>query len=187
VANKRKCRHCKNYFHREDGIIVPVGFYCCIEHAREHTRPKAKAITIKRNKIAKEATKERLKTKTEWLDELQTLVNKYVRFRDADNGCISCDKDKHWTGQWHCSHYVSRGASAFLRFNLWNMHKSCSACNGHKSGNICEYTPKLIDKIGQEKYDWLMSNKSNVVRYDVDYIKRAKVIVRKAIKRIIIK
>jgi hypothetical protein len=51
------------------------------------------------------------------------------------------------------------------------------------SGNIGEYTPRLIEKIGQDNYDWLDAHKSNVKSYDIEWIKRAIKICRKAVKR----
>jgi len=128
--------------------------------------------------------KERIKTKAQWLSELQSLVNRYVRLRDHADGCISCDKTNAWGGQWHASHYYSRGHSSALRFNLWNIHKSCSVCNSHLSGNIGNYTPRLINKIGKDRANWLELHKSDKSEFDVDWIKRAIRVARKAIKRI---
>ena len=184
LSNKLKCRYCGKYSDRTTGIKVNLGFYCSYAHATSDGIRKA---NITRNKEAKASLRVRrnnLKTLTEYCDELQILVNKYVRLRDVNEGCISCDKDKYWSGQWHCSHYIPRGVSSFLRFNLWNMHKSCSVCNNYKSGNIGDYTPRLIEKIGQEKYDWIIANKYTLSSFDIDYIIRAKKIVRKAIKRV---
>jgi hypothetical protein len=127
--------------------------------------------------------KRKVKTKTKWLAEFQALFNKYVRLRDSHLGCISCDKTKDWQGQWHASHYYSRGHSSSLRFNLWNVHKSCSVCNSHLSGNIGEYTPAIIEKIGRGRFDYLLSHKSDITSFDIDWLERAIKITRKAIKR----
>ena len=35
------------------------------------------------------------------------------------------------------------------------MWKQCSPCNNHLSANLTEYRKVLIDKIGQEKVEWL--------------------------------
>ena len=184
MGNSRKvCKFCKAYTKVDTGVQHPVGYFCSQEHA-------IKWMFEKRNKSAKlvakkqhKADKERIKPKAKWLAELQTLVNKYVRLRDAGDGCISCDKPASWGGQWHASHYHSRGHSSQLRFNLWNIHKGCSVCNSHLSGNIGQYTPRLIEKIGQEKVCWMEANKSQPKSYEIEYIKRAIKIARKAIKR----
>lgn len=184
MGNSRKvCKFCKAYAKVDTGVQHPVGYFCSQEHA-------IKWMFEKRNKSAKlaakkqhKADKERIKPKSKWLSELQTLVNKYVRLRDHAQGCISCDKPSSWDGQWHGSHLYSRGHSANLRFNLWNIHKACSVCNSHLSGNIGQYTPRLIAKIGQQKVDWMEANKSQPKSYEIEYIKRAIKIARKAIKR----
>ena len=127
--------------------------------------------------------KEKLKSRADYAKEAQAVINRYVRLRDAHLGCISCDKPANWGGQWHCSHFRSVGAAAHLRFNLWNMNKSCSACNNFLSGNIAGYRPKLIEKIGQAKVDWLECNQG-LVRHDIPYLKRLKAVFAKKVRRI---
>lgn len=187
----KKCCGCKKRFPTDSMISSPIGFFhssnCRKEYAFNHTKKvieKAKAIKQTHDKKAHIKRKKELKPKSKWLGELQTLVNTYVRLRDDKSGCISCDKPFDWNGQWHASHYYSRGHSSSLRFNLWNIHKSCSICNNHLSGNIGEYTPRLINKIGKERFNYLLNNKAKVSDYDVRYIERAIKIARKAIKRI---
>jgi hypothetical protein len=153
----------------------------------ERKKKKVKQSQVKAEKEFKAETRKRkaaIKPKSKWLTELQSLFNKYVRLRDINDGCISCDKDQFWQGQWHCSHYYSRGHSSALRFNLLNCHKSCSVCNNHFSGNIGEYTPRIIDKIGQDNFNLLLQHKSDVRSYDIEWIKRAIKITKKAIKRL---
>ena len=79
-------------------------------------------------------------------------------------------------------HYFSRGHSSSLRFNLNNIHKQCSVCNNHLSGNIGEYTPRLIDKIGNDKLNYLIIRKSDVASYDIEWIKRAIKIFKRKVK-----
>lgn len=178
-----KCKHCKEYFPRGQIITLPGGRFCSMQHVIEHSKAKAQRIKAKRDRAQHKADKERIKPKAKWLSELQALVNEYVRLRDAADGCISCDKGPEWTGQWHCSHYFSRGHSSALRYNLWNMHKSCSVCNSHLSGNIEQYTPRLIEKIGQDRYEWLCDHKNDIANHDIEWIKRAIRITRKAISK----
>lgn len=187
----KKCCGCKKRFKADSMMQTPIGYFhsneCRVEYAFNHTKKvieKAKAIKKTHDKKVHAKRKQELKPKSKWLSELQALVNKYVRLRDAKDGCISCDKLHNWQGQWHASHYYSRGHSSSLRFNLWNIHKSCSICNNHLSGNIGEYTPRLINKIGKERFNYLLNNKAKVSDYDVRYIERAIKIARKAIKRI---
>lgn len=127
--------------------------------------------------------KEALKSRGDHAKEAQAVINRYVRLRDAHLGCISCDKPATWGGQWHCSHFRSVGAAAHLRFNLWNMNKSCSQCNAHLSGNIMVYRPRLVEKIGAEKVEWLECNQ-DLVRHEIPYLKRLKAVFTKKAKRL---
>lgn len=129
------------------------------------------------------ARKEKLKSRAEYAKEAQAVINRYVRLRDARLGCISCTKPATWGGQWHCSHFRSVGAAPHIRFNLWNMNKSCSQCNSHLSGNLAGYRPALIEKIGQARVDWLECNQATG-RHDIPYLKRLKAVFAKKVKRL---
>lgn len=189
TASKR-CRHCKKQGRTDDMEQIPRntgGFYCNHECATQYaykSRDKGRKIKDRNFNRETRRLKETIKPKAKWLSELQSQVNKYVRLRDVNDGCISCDKTSDWQGQWHCGHYFSRGHSSSLRFNLWNMHRQCSACNNHLSGNIGEYTPKLISKIGMTRYNYLEAHKSDIKSYDIEWIKRAIKVAKKAIKRL---
>ena len=86
-------------------------------------------------------------------DKAQAAFNAYIRARDCKLNCISCGREH--TGQYHAGHYRSRGAHPELRFEELNCHKQCAPCNNHLSGNISNYRPALIDKIGLDKVDWI--------------------------------
>jgi len=144
---------------------------------------KARKAIDQRERREIQVRKQSLKSRADHAREAQTVINRYVRLRDAHLGCASCDRPASWAGQWHCSHFRSVGAAQHLRFNLWNMHKACSICNNHLSGNIAGYRPRLIEKIGQEKVDWLEGNHS-IARHDIPYLMRIKAIFTKKAKRI---
>lgn len=113
----------------------------------------AKRIREKSDRKSLRARREQIKPRTEWLKQAQVAVNAYIRERDKDEPCISCGK--HHAGQYHGGHYRTVKAAPELRFNELNIHKQCSACNNHLSGNILEYRIRLIQKIGIEKVEWL--------------------------------
>ena len=121
------------------------------------------AIRIAREKREKQRQKEERKSQHErrmaikplswWKAKAQAAFNSYVRERDKGAPCISCGR---WhDGQWHAGHFRSVGSHPELRFEEDNCHKQCSPCNAHKSGNISEYRPRLIAKIGIERVDSL--------------------------------
>lgn len=153
-------------------------------------------VTIARDKQQKERTalakierkaikvrKEQLKGRAEYMKEAQAAINRYVRLRDAHLGCVSCDRPSTWQGQWHASHYRSRGAAPHLRFNLHNIHKACSICNNHLSGNIMGYRPELVRRIGAQGVEALEASQ---VRADftIDYLKRLKRVFAEKARRL---
>jgi hypothetical protein len=157
-VNKRKCRHCKDYFNPVDGIIVPVGFYCSYEHMREHTRPKAKAIYIKREKVAKKAKQNDLMTRTKWHQKLQSVVNQYiVHVRDKGKPCFTCGTQSQ-SIKYDCGHYIHAGSGGGdrRRFIEMNLHKQCSMqCNQHGGGMPEIYAQRITETYGLDKLEWL--------------------------------
>ena len=183
-AKPKKCRvaTCRASFvpsRMGQAVCSPA---CAMIDAPRHAPKARKALAdIERKDIR--VRKEKLKSRADHAKEAQAVINRYVRLRDAHLGCISCDKPASWGGQWHCSHFRSVGAAAHLRFNLWNMNKSCSQCNAHLSGNIMVYRPRLVEKIGAEKVAWLECNQ-DLVRHEIPYLKRLKAVFAKKVKRI---
>ena len=116
------------------------------------------------------AAKERVKPKGQYMREAQAAFNSWVRLRDAALGCVSCDKPATWAGQWHASHFRSVGSSPEHRFNPLNVHRACSVCNNHLSGNILGYQPELIRRIGLEAVEALLGP-SEPKRYTIEDLK----------------
>lgn len=130
---------------------------------------KKKRTEVKQQVIAKrKSDKDRIKTRSQWVKDAQTWFNKFIRLRDESEPCISCQN--HHQGQYHAGHYKSVGSSPELRFNELNNHKQCAPCNNHLSGNIDNYRPNLILKIGQDKFDWL-NGYHEPAKYTIDDLK----------------
>jgi hypothetical protein len=119
------------------------------------------------------AAKDRVKPKGQYMREAQASFNAWVRLRDAALGCVSCDKPAAWSGQWHASHFRSVGSSPEHRFNPANVHKACSVCNNHLSGNILGFTPELIRRIGAEAVEILLGP-CEPKRYTIEDLKAIK-------------
>ena len=117
------------------------------------------------------AAKERVKPKGQYMREAQAAFNAWVRLRDAALGCVSCNKPATWDGQWHASHFRSVGSSPEHRFNPLNVHRACSVCNNHLSGNILGYQPELIRRIGAEAVEALLGP-SEPKRYTIEDLKQ---------------
>lgn len=144
---RRKCRSCREWFkpQRENQLVCSPP--CALEHAKAGRR--------KRERKELKKAKERLKTRKEWMGDLQTSFNAYIRERDQNRPCISCGR--FHSGQMHAGHYraVGAGGASPLRFNEINVHAQCAPCNNHQSGNVVEYRINLAKRIGVELVEWL--------------------------------
>jgi hypothetical protein len=111
----------------------------------------------KREKETRALKKEMNEKDRNWqLKQTQIVFNKFIRLRDHDQPCISCER---LTGaKMNAGHYRSVGAASQLRFNEDNVHRQCEHCNCHKSGNQIEYRIHLVAKIGCERVEALESD-----------------------------
>ena len=141
----KKCRVCKTPFNPHNSLQVVCSPKCALEIAKKQGEKKQRKETRQR--------KHNLKTLGQHAREAQQAFNAFIRERDAQEPCISCGR--HHQGQYHAGHYRTVGACPELRFEELNVHKQCSACNNHKSGNLVEYRINLVNKIGATKVEWL--------------------------------
>ena len=175
----KKCKICRE----PASIKVPVGSFCSIDHVYQHARnlqDKARKRKEAKERQEHRQRKEAVKTRSEWLKQAQTVFNQYIRLRDKDLPCISCQR--HHQGQYHAGHYLTVGARPELRFNELNVNSQCSACNLHLSGNLINYRINLISKIGKNKVEWLES-KHEPLKITIIEIKELIATYRAKIKR----
>ena len=168
---KKLCKVCKELYQP----IRPLQSVCSPNCAWDH----AKTVREKAERKETKELKVKLKTKAEWLKEAQAIFNQFIRLRDKDAPCISCQR--HHTGQYHAGHYKTTGAHPELRFNEFNVHKQCAPCNNHLSGNIINYRINLVKKIGLDEVEWLESNHT-ASKYTIEDIKALKTLYKQKIK-----
>lgn len=159
----RKCAGCKERFRVETMIQTPnkqwFHSHDCVattlsrkfEKQRESRKKKADLKVKKQHAQEKKVFRDNDKKLR--MREAQKAFNAFIRKRDEKEPCISCGR--HHQGQYHAGHYKTTKARPDIRFNEDNCHKQCSVCNNHLSGNIGEYTPNLINKIGRDRFDAL--------------------------------
>lgn len=163
---RRKCAHkaCRHWFHPvRDGQVV-CSFECASAIGKEQTakaREAAKQKDLQRlrddakaERLRQAERRQAVKPLSHFIRQAQQAFNEFIRYRDRDLPCISCGR--HHDGQYHAGHFRTTGANPELRFSEDNCHKQCSACNNHLSGNLINYRPALIHKIGQARFDALM-------------------------------
>jgi len=158
---KKKCKQCLEWFQPERQMQETCGIKCAIKLAEVKREKKAAKDAANVKKKEQLATKKNNKRKREFLENdrshqlklTQQAFNAWIRFRDDGCACISCGRN---TGaKVNAGHYLSVGSSPELRFNPLNVSLQCEYCNVYKSGNIGEYRPALVNKIGLELVEWL--------------------------------
>ena len=169
---QHKCKECGEYYTKFRSTQQVCSVKCAMamgkRKAEEKRKKLEKADRLEASRRMRER-KEKLKSRSDWLKDLQRVFNEFIRLRDADLPCISCGR--YHQGQWHAGHYRSVGACPELRFNEDNAHKQCSACNNHLSGNILEYRLGLIEKIGLERVEFLGRKDHPPLKLSVEEIK----------------
>ena len=177
----KTCKACKSQFTPIRQFQVVCNTYtCAIAYANIAIERQNKKEVSEYQKEKKER-QQALKTKSDWLKETQVVFNSYIRLRDKDLPCISCQR--FHSGQYHCGHYRTVGSSPHLRFDEENCHKQCAPCNNHLSGNIVNYRKNLKEKIGIERLELLESNNRSKF-YTIDDIKDIKLFYKAKIKEI---
>lgn len=161
---RRRCKICREWFIPKQSFqnwCSPEHGFELSEQRRNKDKEKALAKLKKENQKKEREAKDKLKARklavkplSYFTKQAQTAFNAFIRERDKDKPCISCGRFHE--GQYHAGHYRTTGANPELRFDEDNCHKQCAPCNNHLSGNIENYTPRLIEKIGQERFDRLM-------------------------------
>lgn len=163
---RKRCKNpdCREWFHP----AFQNQTWCCADCGtvialakREKDRQNAIQAAERRRKDEAQQERRSLKVRklavqplSHFHKQTQAAFNEYIRTRDATEPCISCGR--HHEGKYDAGHYRTRGASPSTRYDETNCHKQCVPCNQHLSGNIENYTPRLIEKIGQEAFDRLM-------------------------------
>ena len=157
----RKCKICKIKF---DPVHSSVQMCCSINCAIQYSKQIEKKKWTKEKKVLKE----KIKTKSDYVKELQKEVNYFIRKRDKNKPCISCGKPL--INKFDAGHYRSAGGNPELRFNELNIQGQCVYCNQHLHGNLIDYRIGLIKRIGIDKVEWLES-KHEPNHYTIEELK----------------
>ena len=157
-----KCKVCAAQFE----AYRPLQVVCSVPCAKAWAKVKAE----KEEKQKIKLLREKVKTTQAWKTDAQTVFNAFIRLRDQQLPCISCEKRRL---NYHAGHFVSVGASSYLRYNELNVNKQCAACNVSLRGNIVNYRKGLIKKIGAKEVETL-ENAPRVKKWSVDELKEIK-------------
>jgi hypothetical protein len=161
----KKCKQCGNQFTAWYSTAQSV---CSTACAIKLSGVKEKIKFEKENRKAKKIALDSLMTKSEWLNLAQKVFNTFIRLRDAEFPCISCDAI---TGKWSAGHFHSQGGHSFLRFHEDNLNKQCFRCNFELHSNPHEYRERLTLKIGAGRVEYLDKHRNSPRKYSIDEVK----------------
>lgn len=107
--------------------------------------------------------KSTLKDKVGPAQAAQDQVNRFIAIRDHHKPCIVHGFDcPNVANGWDAGHFRAVGAAPELRFNTWNIHKQCRSSNRgahnrkrYRASVDQLYEARLVERIGQERVDWL--------------------------------
>ena len=178
----KTCKVCKCKFQPRMSLAIVCSNPCAQALAVSIRGKAAKAAAVKDKRETK-VKLDKLKRPSQHETECRTIVQKIARIRDRADGCISCHMPADYSGAWHGSHFRPAGNNAAVQFHLWNIHKSCAQCNLFKGGNLSAYRPRLVEKIGADRVEWL-ERQNHAVKTNVPYLIRFKAVMGKRLRRI---
>ncbi|HIF9037231.1 TPA: recombination protein NinG [Yersinia enterocolitica] len=191
LPSHRNCKVCKTRFKPE----TVYQWWCNEEHRIEYAvlvmkdkRSRDQASKLKRRREKEREERKELKVrkinakpKTYWIKQAQQAVNAFVRARDSNLPCVSCGTTS--AAQWDAGHYRTTAAAPQFRFEPRQIHKQCSVCNQHKSGNIVPYRVELIKRIGIKTVEAIENNHERR-SYTVEELKGIRDYYRLELKRL---
>lgn len=141
----KKCSICKREFIPRSSTAKVCSMDCAIEHSKIiASKQQAKNAQIERATHRESISNAR--PLSWYIRRAQTVLNRYILIRDANDGCISCGT--RTASQYHAGHYIPT-TRAIHRFNPSNIHKQCLKCNNYLHGNLTAYKPNLVAKVGK--------------------------------------
>ena len=159
-AKKCKVKDCCNYFIPRNSMHSVCGPVCASRMVRDK-REREEAKKLKEQRRKDRETRDRLKTRSDWIKDAQREFNRFIRERDKAAGwpCISSGRPLDWSGNAvDAGHYRSVGAAPHLRFDERNCHAQSKHDNQYKAGNVVDYRINLIARIGLEAVEALESD-----------------------------
>ncbi len=159
-----RCAICRQPFTKRSMTHKTCSPSCAEQYGREKARQlaeKQKRKEAQAERLNDKQRKEALKTKSDYIKEVQIVFNAYIRQRDKDQLCICCDKplgSGDVGGRFDAGHYRSVGSAPHLRFDDRNCHGQRKVCNRYGSGRAVDYRLGLIRRIGLEAVESLESD-----------------------------
>ena len=101
---------------------------------------------------------------------LWKIVSKYIRERDKYI-CFTCGArlDKYTAD---CGHFLHQAKTSKIAYEEKILHCQCVRCNNFMSGNLVEYTMKLINLYGLKQVEEWRRESHNVHKWKKEELKK---------------
>jgi len=171
MIKEKKCKVCKCNFEPIQFAQIVCNYKCAIEHSKNLKKLKEQ----KEWKLEKAVLKDKLKTLGQYEAEAKTSFQKWVRMRDKDYSCISCEVKE--TDLWDGGHFKKAEIYSGVIFDSHNCHKQCRKCNRFLNGNELMYRLGLIKRYGLDYTDAieLKANETRNYKYTKEQLKAIKI------------
>lgn len=125
-------------------------FYTTTEVGKVLYQKKRNSLNQKQEKEVRKETKiqkEKLKTLSEYKNDLQKEINLIIRLIDNGHSCIATGD---FNGKMNAGHYASVGSNPTLRYHLENIWLQSEHSNSWKAGDTLRYQAGIIRLYGSE-------------------------------------
>ena len=158
----KKCKNCKEPF---TPIKSSLEKYCTKSEC-----VKVWVDSVKQKQWAKRKSelKADLMTLSDWLKIAQQHFNTFIRNRDKDQLCISCQKPPL---KKNAGHFYNANNHYNVRFDERNVHLQCEHCNTFLSGSLINYRENLIKKIGIKEFEQLSLIANETRKFTIKEVK----------------
>ena len=189
MAAKKECKYCKEYGY--DHIRVNTGSFCNMDHAIRWSLEKTAKDKLGAQKKAETAKKkEHTQKKREFYDnDIKTrkkaaklACHLYIRTRDKDLKCICCDRPLGKS--FDAGHWLESGNNPKIRYHEDNINAQAVYCNQYKGGDSGNYEENLRKKIGDERVDWLKSQKGGTMKRTAQDYKEIELYFKQKLKEL---
>jgi hypothetical protein len=153
---EKSCKSCRIKFVPTRPLQVVCSPGCAYSLVMKN-KEKEKKKEVKDWNKEKRERKDKLKTLSDYEAEARKVFQKWIRERDKNLPCISCNKStsKIWDG----GHLFKAELYSGLMFDERNVHKQCRKCNYYFGGNEAGYKDGLDQRYGPEFVDALEKDK----------------------------
>jgi len=141
-------------------------------------------VKLSKEKNSRQETKvlrEKLKTLSDFKNDLQKEINLIVRLIDFNHPCISSGRPLGKS--YDAGHFLGRQAFPEVRYHLMNIYAQSVEQNQHKSGNVIGFMDGLQQVFGKDHLEAVMALKSHsALRITIEELKEKISIARSIVK-----